>query len=226
MINYLDYAKNIHSQNGEDGIIAELIKRLNIQPGLFVEFGAWNGWYLSNTYALLESDPGWKGIYIEADEARYRELLETKNRLGDRITAIKKRVDYEGDNILDYILTEVGNVPTIFDVLSIDIDSWDWQVWYSIRSYAPKIVVIECNSLVLPGIWQTHKPGTFDGASFSALVALGKSKGYIPVAHTGNLIFVLETIANEASLEMNPMWVKFPEMLFNYDKYLSEKGNR
>jgi len=40
---YNVYQKNIHSQNGEDGIVEELLKRLNIESGYVCEFGAWDG---------------------------------------------------------------------------------------------------------------------------------------------------------------------------------------
>ena len=62
---YAQYAKDIHSQNGEDGIIEELLKRLEIKDGWVCEFGAWDGVYLSNTFALVEK--GFKGVYIEGD---------------------------------------------------------------------------------------------------------------------------------------------------------------
>ena len=44
------FRKNKHSQNGEDGVIAEICHRLAITNGFFVEFGAWDGMHLSNTY--------------------------------------------------------------------------------------------------------------------------------------------------------------------------------
>jgi len=63
MINNLPlnkFCKNIHSQNGEDGIIAEILNNLKLstKKNLWcVEFGAWDGIYLSNTFALVEN--GW-----------------------------------------------------------------------------------------------------------------------------------------------------------------------
>lgn len=39
----LSYRKNIHSQNGEDGILAEILWRLKISRGWFCEVGAWDG---------------------------------------------------------------------------------------------------------------------------------------------------------------------------------------
>ena len=51
------YSKDIHSQNGEDGIIKEVLRRLKIKKGVAVEFGGADGFYCSNTAALR--DKGW-----------------------------------------------------------------------------------------------------------------------------------------------------------------------
>lgn len=51
------YRKNVNSQYGEDGVLQELVRRLGIANGQFVEFGAWDGQHLSNTRLLLEQ--GW-----------------------------------------------------------------------------------------------------------------------------------------------------------------------
>ena len=56
-INLNNFRKNNYSQNGEDGIIKEIIKRLKLDKNpnnnWCVEFGAWDGIYLSNTYNLV-----------------------------------------------------------------------------------------------------------------------------------------------------------------------------
>lgn len=35
------------------------------------------------------------------------------------------------------------DIPNDFELLSIDIDSYDYQVWKSLKVYKPKIVIIE-----------------------------------------------------------------------------------
>ncbi len=40
---YHKYCKNIYSQNGEDGIIEQLLKELNINNGTFCEFCGFSG---------------------------------------------------------------------------------------------------------------------------------------------------------------------------------------
>jgi len=39
----LRYRKDYYSQNGEDGVIEEILKRIGIKQGYFVDVGAWDG---------------------------------------------------------------------------------------------------------------------------------------------------------------------------------------
>jgi len=50
------FAKNIYSQLGEDGILEIVSPFLNkkIEDVFVIEFGAWDGIHLSNTFKLLE----------------------------------------------------------------------------------------------------------------------------------------------------------------------------
>ena len=76
--NLKDYSFNKFSQNGEDGIIQEILKRLNLnnsEEKWCVEFGAWDGIYLSNTFNLVLND--WNAVYIEGDKSKYIDLLNT-----------------------------------------------------------------------------------------------------------------------------------------------------
>ena len=44
----LAHAADVWSSTGNDGIIAEIFRRLGRSTGTFVEFGAWDGVHLSN----------------------------------------------------------------------------------------------------------------------------------------------------------------------------------
>ena len=50
------YKKNFYSQNGEDGIVLEILKRLklNLRNKWCCEFGAWDGIHGSNTFNLIK----------------------------------------------------------------------------------------------------------------------------------------------------------------------------
>lgn len=206
-----EYRKNIHSQNGEDGVIEEIFKRLSITEGEFVEFGAWDGKHLSNTYNLLTKK--WKGIYIEGDELKYKDLCELKKEFPNHIETICAYVSDKGNNTLDNLLSRTA-ISTDFDLLSIDIDSFDWHVWSSLKGYRPKVVIIEINSSIPPGVIQTHRNDAVMGSSFSATVTLGKSKGYSLVCHTGNLFFVRDDFISKMGLSQTE--IDFPELLFDY----------
>ena len=50
------YKQKFHSQWGEEGVILEILKRLEINPQnkWMCEFGAWDGKHLSNTFNLIK----------------------------------------------------------------------------------------------------------------------------------------------------------------------------
>jgi hypothetical protein len=182
----LKYRYNEYSQNGEDGIFQELLRRIENRSKWVCEFGAWDGKQCSNTFRLVKR--GYNAVYIEGREDYYQLLLKTCEEYPN-ILPIHAMVDYDGENTLDNILAETS-IPTDFDILSIDIDSYDYQVWRSVEVYTPKFVIIEINSSVSP-IDETHIHGPDkEGTGYFPMVKLGESKGYTLVCHTGNLIFV------------------------------------
>src|SRR6516164_7950212 len=108
-------ARNDFSQNGEDGILEQVFEVENIAQGVFIEFGAWDGKYLSNTYNFYKR--GWTGCYIEGDARKYQDLI--CNVPESSIRKINAWVSYEGPTSLDHIVTQL-QVPEIH-LLSIDI---------------------------------------------------------------------------------------------------------
>jgi hypothetical protein len=207
----LQYAANRYSQNGEDGIVAELLKRLQIKRGWFVEFGAWDGKHMSNTYALAED--GWQGVYIEGEPDRFEDLLKTVQQFSGRLHAINAFVAAEGVGNLDELLATTP-LPKEFELLSIDIDSFDWWVWKSLQNYSPQIVIIEINSSFPLGRKYVQKPDDPKGrgSSFSSMLELGREKGYSLVCHTGNMIFVRDDLV--AQLKLPEEELADPEHLF------------
>jgi hypothetical protein len=206
-----EYRKNIYSQNGEDGVIEELCHRLDFSSGSFVEFGAWDGVYLSNTFNLLKN--GWKGVYIEGDREKFSQLVSNLASFQSAYVPINAFVEAVGENSLDNLLSKTFLKPD-FELLSIDIDSFDWYIWKSLANYQPGIVVIEINSSIPVGIYQTHRDERIHGSSFTATVDLAAKKGYTLVCHTGNLIFVRNDLVGK--LDLPPDELMFPEILFNY----------
>ncbi len=201
---YHQYCKNIYSQNGEDGLLEQLLKELEITQGTFCEFGAYDGIASSNTYNLIKNYD-FSGIAIEANFAKYQVCAQNYRNF-KKVRVFHGKVLYnDANNDLDAWL-ERGNLAPDFDVLSIDIDGDDYYVWQNLKRFYPKIVILEVNPYrdpvfdELPGkpcseyavdplkTWESGRVA--QGCSFMAAVKLGLAKGYVPVSFTGNLIFV------------------------------------
>ena len=75
--------------------------------------------------------------------------------------------------------------------------------------------MIEINSSIPVGIHQTHRSGAVLGSSFTSTVQLGRGKGYVPVCHTGNLIFVRADLIDR--MEMPEEELAHEELLFDYN---------
>ena len=196
------FKKNIYSQNGEDGVIEELLKKLNLEKnGWCCEFGAWDGKIGSNTFNLVKNY-NFKAVYIERDKKKFNDLKKTEEKYPN-ILAINKSINrnINSDDSLRKVL-ERTKIPIDFEVLSIDIDSYDLDVWETLEKYRPKIVVIEINSSIKPGIIQKHGKNN-QGNSFSATVNVGRKKGYVLVCHTGNCIFVKEDLKDKINYDNN-----------------------
>lgn len=187
----LKHAANVHSQFGEDGILSALFDIIGRANRWCVEFGAWDGVYLSNTCDLIRRH-GWKAVQIEGSAKKF-ETLKANFAGNDNVRQICALVGFErGVNTLDDILAR-SELPEDFDLLSIDIDGNDWYVWESITDYRPRVVVIEYNPTIPNDVLfiQDKDMSLNEGCSLSALIDLGKAKGYELVACTVcNAIFV------------------------------------
>lgn len=184
---YYPYLRNITSQNGEDGVLAEIFERIGIANRYCVEVGANDGFFISNTYSLLH-DAGWSGVLIEADGKNYSDLaLLYQSR--DDVVCLQRFVD--DTNTIASLIAQY-DVPEDFDLLSIDIDGMDFQVWSKLEGYRPRVVVIETNCSMAPDVRfvQTDPAAKF-GASAASMVDLARHKGYELVAHLMfNCVFV------------------------------------
>lgn len=186
----LDYARNIYSQTGEDGVLEKTLELLGARNGWCVEFGAWDGQHLSNTFNLIQN-LGYSSVLIEGDATRFK-TLEKRFKNNPHVTALNRFVGMSPHDGLDKILSGTS-IPKDFDLLSIDIDGNDYHVWEAVSVYVPKVVCIEYNPTI-PTEVDFVQPADLrvnQGASLLALDRLGKRKGYALVAVTPlNAIFV------------------------------------
>lgn len=186
----LDSGDNVYSQHGEDGIIGKIPSIIPERDRWCVEFGAWDGIYLSNVRNLIENDQ-YSAVLIEAAKER---AVQLKNNYAekDRVITLNKEVGFSADDNLDSIL-EVLTVPYDFDFLSIDVDGNDYHIWKAVSKYHPKVVCIEFNPTIPTEVRFIQKADktVSQGASLLSLVELGRDKGYELVAVTVcNAIFV------------------------------------
>jgi hypothetical protein len=184
------FAANVTSQSGEDGIIAAIFSKMGARTRYCVEFGAWDGKLGSNSWALINNE-GWSGLLIEGSREKFSDLQQAYAGVG-RVRLMNRYIDL-GENALDLLLRE-AQAPSDLDMVSIDIDGVDYHVWESLRAFRPRLVVIEYNPSIPNDIVYIQDPdfSRNEGNSLAALVELGKTKGYELVATTaGNGLFVV-----------------------------------
>ena len=220
MTDFRSYMSNQYSQCGEDGVLEEIIRRLDLRDIWCCEFGAWDGRHASNTFNLVVNH-GASAVMIEGDISKYQDLLVTQGQY-PKIFAVNAYVshDIQHTNHLDNILAKTS-IPRDFDVLSIDIDGNDLITWASLIYHNPKIVIIEINPRIEPGVFQRHHEVDFDPLhnrdlnSFSSTVEVGQAKGYDLVCHTScNLIFARQDITQR--LDIDQRYIDDPTLLFDW----------
>ena len=175
----------VHSQNGEDGMIAYLVDRIGVASGEVVEFGIGDGSECCSANLVLTF--GWSALLLEArrsDAAAAASFFET--RAPGRVTVQNTFVE---PDTIDGLLA--GRVAPEFDVLSVDIDGNDYWVLDALEAVRPRVVVVEYNasfgpdrSVTIPYTrgfdrYRAHPSGYYHGASITALARLGERKGYI-----------------------------------------------
>jgi len=204
------YESSVYSQSGEDGVLRRIFDCIGERSRFYVEFGAADGYYVSNT-AHLRVDRGWTGLLLDG---------------GDRppTDARVEQAFVTAENV--EALFEKFGVPTEFDLLSIDIDGNDYWVWEAIERFTPRVVVIEYNiffpldvAVTVP--YDAHREWdetTYHGASLGALRKLGARKGYSLVytdTWAPNAFFVrseeLPAAERDLPIERVAHWAMFSE---------------
>ena len=187
------YRTDVHSQYGEDGVIAEILERIRGAvplDGWCVEFGAWDGVYLSNTCHLIRSK-GYRAVLIEGSPEKHAELC--RNHPSDDVIKVCRFVTLDGESTLDRVL-DATPVPAGFDFLSIDIDGCDYHVLESLKGHRPKVICVEFNPTI-PNEVEFVQPRDLSvqrGSSARSMVKLAASMGYSLVAVTDCNLFLVE----------------------------------
>jgi hypothetical protein len=225
----LNYFGNIYSQRGQDGILQEIFRRLDISQGVFVEFGAWDGVYLSNSRFLFEK--GWAGIFIEGNEHKFTTLKKNYDKYDD-IILINRMVEIEGSNSLSSLLSQYNTKK--IDLLSIDIDGYDLEILASIENsnIRPTVIVIEGGSNFSPYL---EKKIPIEIANnniqqpLAVITSVAKNLGYIPICFHQDLYLVLNTYQNLFNnISLEPVDLFFDSWNFsehNHRKFVIDNHN-
>ncbi|MDQ3175048.1 MAG: hypothetical protein M3Q91_15305 [Acidobacteriota bacterium] len=181
------------SQWGEDGIIQFLLRHIEIERKIFVEFGSDNYNLEANTRFLL-SNNNWSGLIIDSSEDAIRQLQNSPTYMLYDLKAVSAFITR--DNINDF-LTENGIAGEI-GILSIDVDGNDYWIWNAINVINPAIVIVEYNhrfgrdmAVTIPyeesfDRAKAHPSRLYFGASLKALCCLGDKKGYAFIGCNSN----------------------------------------
>jgi hypothetical protein len=179
------YGKKVFSQNDEDGLTLEIIKRIGInnENSYFAEFGIGDGTECNSIILALQ---GYKGTWV-GNETLVVDTQHSKN-----VKYLKTWVTLE--NITDLI----GKSMEHYDVkkkeqikiISLDLDGNDFYFTSEIlKSYRPDLFIVEYNAFFPPPaefcinynpehVWQNDN---YFGCSLSTYNALFEANGYFLV---------------------------------------------
>ena len=202
----------VFSQFEEDGKLLFLFSVIGMGNKTFVDLGSHDA--INSNCANLLVHFNWRGLFIDADEnliergkSFYKKYPNPWNYQPKFEQAFITK-----DNVNELI--SKNKISGEIELLSIDIDGNDYWIWKAIEVISPKVVIVE--SQVAFGISDFVSPysdvvnqnlsSTNYGASTSALVNLGKEKGYRLIGsneYGNNLFFVKNGIAEKELPEVS-----------------------
>ena len=132
------------SQNDEDGILLEILRRCRLSSGTFLEFGVGNG-LENNTVILLMH--GWRGCWFGGEDLAFS--VAPTDRWAYQKVWIKP------DNAVDLMASTLDRYQcSDVDVMSIDLDGMDIYVVEKLLGSGrrPGVLVCEYNSKFPPPV--------------------------------------------------------------------------
>jgi hypothetical protein len=166
----------VFSQNGEDGILREIFRRIEVRDRTFLEIGVGDGRTNNTTFLLVQ---GWRGQWIEGRATSASAIRQRfRQPLADgRLTLLQAEVTAE--NVAD--LLRQGGTPAEPDLVSLDIDrnTW-WVLSAALKVLRPRVLAVEYNATYPPDIdWVVEYDGSrwwnrtsYFGASLKAFERL------------------------------------------------------
>lgn len=193
------FGNKCFSQSDEDGITMEILRRIGLKEGTFIEFGVGDG-TTNNSLVLLSM--GWSGHWFGAQEL----IIDTdqSNRLVFDKTWITR------DNIQTLYNKATDHHQQPIDLISLDLDGNDYHFIEALLEGGanPSVFIVEYNGKFVPPIefimeyndQHQWKSDDYFGASLASFDTLFKRFGYALIccnASTGmNAFFVKKEMAD------------------------------
>jgi len=146
--NLQESERRVYSQNGEDGIVLEILRAIGIKTKDFVEFGVQDGQECNTR--ILREQLGFNGVMFDGGFENHR------------IGLYKEFITVH--NIVE--LFKKYNVSKSFDVLSVDTDMFDWWLLAQLfirGGYRPRVIIVEVNPTLNLNV------GDFSPSEFAAV---------------------------------------------------------
>jgi len=205
--NIYDLEYKVFSQNGEDGIIDFILRKLNIEKPKFVEIGV-GDYTESNTRFLFESRTA-KGLIIDClEDLSIKVSKNLKLWKGDLKI---EEIFINSENIMSVL--EKNNFEKDIDFFSLDIDGIDYWIIKSLPANFSKVAVIEYNPIfghehevTVPNIdkfdrTSYHYSNLCYGMSLRALVSIMEFKNFYFLGSNlrrNNAFFVSKNFSKDA----------------------------
>ena len=192
------------SQNDEDGILLEILRRLDIVDARsFIEFGVGDGTE-NNTIILLSKK--WRGAWIGVENLAFDVPREPS-----RLVFLKRWITKDNAAALaEEALARLGLGLSNVSVVCVDLDGNDASIVRSVIQHgaSPDVFIVEYNAKFPPGVEfempydesHTWRPGyDFFGVSLSSWVKTFEPAGYSLVSCNSNGVnaFFVKTAAME-----------------------------
>lgn len=180
--------RKIYAQTDEDGIIAEIFRRIGTTSRVFLELGCGPG-HENNTLALLLQ--GWRGLWVDGDPRHVTAIRAALPHDPITPSMLLSGAFVTRDTIRGLCERALGRLGAErLDFLSLDFDGNDLHFLTEIIDLRPRVLCCEYNGQLGPEIegavaydsrhvWQGDD---YQGMSLAAARALVEPRGYVLVS--------------------------------------------
>lgn len=135
------------SYAGEFEAVDTMLNLLELDNGFCVDIAASNGVSYSSTLPLFRR--GWTGLAVELNSRQFSQLAYVYSSFKGVALA---NVKVTPVNVA--ALLSAHSIPSEFELLNLDIDSYDLRVLVAIleNGYRPKVITMEINEKIPPGV--------------------------------------------------------------------------